>query len=337
MVKTSKISVIIPVYNVEKYLDECLTSVINQTLKDIEIICIDDGSTDNSAAIVEKYTAQDGRIKLIRHEKNKGLSAARNTGLEHAAGDFIYFLDSDDYIEPDLFECAVNVFENFDIDFFCFSSKPIVEGGVIQNIEGMNNYIKVKRDGVFALNFDIMQNTNIHVWNKIYKAEKIREHKLHFVEGLLYEDIFFTWAYNFLSKKAYFEPEVLHNYRVRSTSIMEKCTQDKRYEMTVDHMKNWHELFKFLSKDSEMFLSRYDDLVKLLWNYRMRSKEICPLLEKYKIEKLYFEYLDEITKLHEEIEAERLKQEQERENTHKVINLCGIRIKIRRKKWQKYR
>ncbi|MBR5160328.1 MAG: glycosyltransferase family 2 protein, partial [Thermoguttaceae bacterium] len=101
------ISVIIPVYNVEPYLRECLDSVVNQTFRDIEIICVNDGSTDGSPAILEEYAAKDSRIIII-HQQNGGLSAARNSGMNAAKGDFILFVDSDDYIKQNTLEITYN-------------------------------------------------------------------------------------------------------------------------------------------------------------------------------------------------------------------------------------
>ena len=97
------VSVIVPVYNVEKYLEECLDSIINQTLEDIEIICVNDGSTDNSLKILKKYAKKDNRIKII-NQKNCGLGCARNSGLNQSQGDYIFFLDSDDYLNPNILE-----------------------------------------------------------------------------------------------------------------------------------------------------------------------------------------------------------------------------------------
>ena len=96
--QTPKISVIIPCYNVEKFLKQCLDSVCGQTLKDIEIICVNDASTDKSLNILKQYAKKDKRIKIIDLQKNSGLSVARNTGIKHATGDFIGFIDSDDYV-----------------------------------------------------------------------------------------------------------------------------------------------------------------------------------------------------------------------------------------------
>ena len=114
-----KVSVVIPVYNVEKYLGECLDSVLRQTLNEIEIICVDDGSTDGSAAILQKYAAADPRIRLIS-QANAGLSAARNAGMDAATGKYIYFLDSDDYISADAMEKCFSICERDDLDQLVF-------------------------------------------------------------------------------------------------------------------------------------------------------------------------------------------------------------------------
>ena len=103
-----KVSIIIPVYNVEQYLAQCLDSVINQTYKNIEIICVNDCSLDNSFKILDEYSKNDKRIKIINRENNGGLSAARNTGLDNASGKYIYFLDSDDWIDLDYIEKMLN-------------------------------------------------------------------------------------------------------------------------------------------------------------------------------------------------------------------------------------
>ena len=106
------ISVIVPIYNVEPYLSQCLDSIISQTLADIEIICVNDGSTDNSLQILQKYAAQDNRIKII-NQPNQGLSAARNSGIDVATGEFIGFVDSDDYIAPDFYETLYTVAKKY--------------------------------------------------------------------------------------------------------------------------------------------------------------------------------------------------------------------------------
>lgn len=109
------ISVIIPVYNVEKYLEQCLDSVINQNLQDIEIICVDDGSTDNSPSILEKFSSKDNRIKIFSKE-NGGQASARNLGIKKAKGKYIAFVDSDDFIKEDMFVKLYDVAENNNLD-----------------------------------------------------------------------------------------------------------------------------------------------------------------------------------------------------------------------------
>ena len=117
----AKVSVIIPVYNAEQYLRQCLDSVVGQTLKDIEIICVDDGPQDNSVAILKEYAARDSRLRLIR-EKNRGAGAARNQGLREATGEYLSFLDADDFFEPDMLEKAVARAEEYDAQIVVFNS-----------------------------------------------------------------------------------------------------------------------------------------------------------------------------------------------------------------------
>lgn len=111
-----KISVIIPVYNVEEYLKECLDSVINQTLKEIEIICIDDCSTDSSYSILEEYAKKDSRIVLIKNKENMGVGYNRNIGIKEAKGEYIGFIDSDDYISEDYYENLYNTAKKYNSD-----------------------------------------------------------------------------------------------------------------------------------------------------------------------------------------------------------------------------
>ena len=121
-----KVSVIIPVYNSEKYISECLDSVLNQTFKDIEIICIDDGSTDKSFDILNRYNIKEKRITLLT-QKNLGQSVARNKALEIAKGEYIYFLDSDDYIEPNLIEECIKKLDETQEGLICFNTEVVGE------------------------------------------------------------------------------------------------------------------------------------------------------------------------------------------------------------------
>jgi len=128
------VTVVLPVYNVEKYLDRCLESVVNQTYRDLEIILVDDGSPDNSPALCEAWAAKDSRIKVI-HKKNAGLGMARNTGIENANGEYICFFDSDDYIALDTVESCYIAAQKEDADIVCFGLHNVDDcGTVITNL-----------------------------------------------------------------------------------------------------------------------------------------------------------------------------------------------------------
>ena len=139
-----KVSVIIPVYNVEQYLNQCLDSVINQTLKDIEIICVDDGSTDNSFKMLEEYAQKDNRIKVI-HQKNKGAAAARNEGLYIAQGKYLSFLDSDDFFEIDMLEQMYNCAEKYNTDIVVCKSK-VISNGIIKDNTNIKDFLLPKKE-----------------------------------------------------------------------------------------------------------------------------------------------------------------------------------------------
>lgn len=127
-----KVSVIVPVYNVEKYLSECLESLINQTLSDIEIICVNDGSTDDSRNVLERYAASDKRIAVV-NQTNKGLSAARNSGVKTARGRYLYFLDSDDFIDRNALEYLYQEAEKYRLDILYFDGVSVWERSKFQS------------------------------------------------------------------------------------------------------------------------------------------------------------------------------------------------------------
>ena len=146
-----KISIIIPVYNVEKYLRECLDSCVKQTLEDIEIICVDDCSTDNSYRILEEYQQKDSRIRIFQQKENKKQGAARNRGLEVATGEYVWFVDSDDYIDTKACQILYDAIKEFDVDMLCFSALRFSE----------------KDDGVRCFFYDKYYHQGVQI-NKIY-------------------------------------------------------------------------------------------------------------------------------------------------------------------------
>ena len=187
-----KISVIIPVYNVEKYLRRCLDSIINQTYKNLEIICIDDGSPDNSINVLIEYSNRDNRI-LIKRQKNMGLSEARNTGIKISTGKYLIFVDSDDWLPLDAIELLCKKIEKENSDV-------VIGGRITISDSKKENFIPTAKDINFTfeeyLEYSMKKKEFRAVaWGKLYKKEIIEKNQLEFPKGLLYEDLLFTFKY----------------------------------------------------------------------------------------------------------------------------------------------
>ena len=187
-----KVSVIIPVYNVEKYLAECLDSVINQTLKDIEIICVDDCSTDGSPTILEEYKNREPRITVITHERNRGLGAARNTGMEAASGQYVWFVDSDDWIAPQACQLLYDTAKTNDVDVLLFQAATFYEsdGAYVYVEDYYYNDLPKRRN--FCMKECFAPGMNIPVSACMYISRKDFISGRKFREGVYYEDTDYT-------------------------------------------------------------------------------------------------------------------------------------------------
>lgn len=243
----SKVSVIIPVYNVEKYLRKCLDSVINQTYKDLEIICINDGSTDNSLQILEKYSEKDERIKIINRQ-NGGLSAARNSGLDIAVGKYVYFVDSDDWIEPNTINELVNIIESYNVDVVIHEANNILNDSsfIGTNLDAQawfDSY--TKNNGIYDVPKEINRDICPVTWNKLYKVDIINKYYCRFPEGLVNEDELFLWTYMIHCKNFYYLNKKLYNYLRRSDSIM--GTRDNSPKI-LDILEILSEIYKTVKK-----------------------------------------------------------------------------------------
>ena len=228
-----KVSIIIPAYNIEKYIEESILSSINQTLKEIEIIIINDGSTDRTLEVIKKYEKIDSRIKLI-DQKNQGISIARNNGLEIARGKYIYFLDGDDWIENETLNECYNIAENLEIDIIHFNSLKIEEKTKIKNFsytKGTNldeNKIYIGEEFVEeCFNKNIFRG---EVWFNFIKRELIENLKLKFYPGISYEDILFTMKLQNSNYKIKYLNKIFHNYRIREKSITQSKFSFDKYE-----------------------------------------------------------------------------------------------------------
>ncbi len=224
-----KVSVIIPVYNVEKYLGECLDSVLGQTLKDLEIICVDDGSTDGSPKMLAEYVAKDPRIRIIT-QANAGLSAARNVGMDAATGKYIYFLDSDDYIKDDAMEKCFSICERDGLDQLVFNSECLFEDGSM-DIELLRkkarSYLLPPELSDTVLNgaeaLEKLRDLKcfcVCVPFRMLRLECLRNAFLRFVPGIIHEDDLFTPVSLCEAQRVELIQDALYIRRFRPSSIV---------------------------------------------------------------------------------------------------------------------
>ena len=242
-----KISVIIPVYNVEKYLSECLESILNQTFQDFEIICVDDGSTDRSLDILQEYKRKDDRFVILQ-QRHAGAGAARNHGIKLAEGKYIQFLDSDDYFEPTLFEEMYNHAEKFDSDLTVCSSRKVDDEGNITETGSPNfpiNIDKVPMEQVFSrqdFKDEIFCLLIPVVWNKLIRKSFLEENHLEFPQLSIYEDIAFMHSVVACANKIVAFNKELINYRFNRPGSL---VSTRSYH-TIDAVKSCMCLKQFL-------------------------------------------------------------------------------------------
>lgn len=221
---TPLISVIVPVYNVEKYLPRCLDSILGQSFRDIEVICIDDGSTDGSSEILFRYAEQDERLRVITQE-NRGIAAARNAGLDIAVGRYITFLDSDDEVASDIYEKLFSQ-DVEEVDALCFGAHELLDAGAEKKFFN-SGYFDVKFSGKVSLQDEDLFKLSATVWNKIFLKKNIDAIGLRFPEGVLYEDNAFVWNYFIIFQNVFFEKSKLYFYYRRSGSFMDGSRKRK--------------------------------------------------------------------------------------------------------------
>lgn len=213
----SKFSVIIPVYKVEDYLDECVTSVLNQTFGDFEIILVDDGSPDNSGAMCDRWAQKDGRIRVV-HQENGGLSAARNTGIRHVAGEYVMFLDSDDWWETDNVLSAIAAqLEKTPVDVLSFNYRKSYDG--VPEPVYFDESIP-SSEAVETLAQIVRQDRWINgACNKAMRRTVLIEHQLFFREGITSEDIDWTLRLSLAAQSFAFANVSVFVYRQHAASI----------------------------------------------------------------------------------------------------------------------
>lgn len=242
-----RVSIIVPVYNVELYLRQCMDSLCAQTIRDIEIICVDDCGSDGSLGIVEEYAERDERVRVLRHERNRGLSAARNTGMKEASAPYIMFCDSDDWYEDEMCERMLSVVESTgNIDLALCGVRVHYEtlGEQEKNDEV---FFRHSYRGVVPVSPAVVRSCDECAWDKIYRRSIIEKHQLRFPEGLKHEDLYFFNTYIVYARCMYFVEEKLYHYRRREGSIMAEILSGKSMD-ALDTIRVGCSLWEFFNR-----------------------------------------------------------------------------------------
>ncbi len=276
------VSIIVPVYKVEEFLDECVNSILCQTYGNIEIILVDDGSPDNCPLICDNYVKVDQRVRVV-HKKNGGLSSARNAGLDIARGTFIGFVDSDDFIEPNMIELLLKEFEES-------NNIAIVTGQIRSYYNGIysdyrpywNHHRKVMIDSNKFVSEVICEKESFTVWNKLYRRDVIGE--LRFREGFNNEDTFFMFDLSFKLLEQNLSmvsiPNLVYNYRKRDGSI---CNSVKK-PLDIDVIRNIEIMMAEANGKIE------DKILKRYYYYRVILFVKRILSNPYLYDKFYSQY-----------------------------------------------
>lgn len=275
-----KISVIVPIYNVEKYLPRCIDSILNQTYKNLEIILVDDESPDACGSICDDYASKDERIKVI-HQKNRGLSGARNAGIDIAQGEYIAFVDSDDYIEPTMYETLYHDIKKHNAGIsICNRYYEFEDGRRVERYK-LDNEVKVYSGKDAIVEMNNFSSFDMSAWDKLYKRALFEE--IRFPEGKLSEDFFIMYKLLDNAKVVTFNPQKLYIYVQRTNSI----SRNKKI--------NW-DFIEASKEQMDYVCSKYPDLEDVaktayasanmtVYNFHLKSKVKCPCEKQQQLRK----------------------------------------------------
>ena len=265
--KTPLVSVVIPVYNVERYLEECLNSVLRQTYQPIEIIAINDGSTDRSPDILHQYEQKYRNLKVL-HQENQGNSVARNRGIEEATGKYIYFLDSDDYILPETIENLVGAMEKHNLDLIRFGAEPFLDDVDYKEFDkNLYNYSKFFNPGKVYNKVEFLR-ANIRGFSPspclyLLKRELLIQNGIRFLPGIMHEDELFSLQVYLHTNRAMYDPNFYYKRRYRAGSLM--TSQSQKVKKSFD---SYLQLLEQIFQLSEKCRSQFE---KKLIKSRIRS------------------------------------------------------------------
>ena len=285
-----KISVIVPVYNVEKYLSECLNSILAQTFNDFEVICVNDGSTDRSSEILLQYAKKDKRIKVIT-QKNQGLSMARNNGLKEAGGEYVYFMDSDDAIHPQCLEIAYSLAEKQQADLVCFSyikmKKKIPDTGAFDISKLKSKTTCSPLQYCFGKKYKIRFN----VWTKFYRRKLLNG--LEFIPKIHFEDYPHTFAVLSKHPKTVIINEALYFYRINENSISHQKSSPQQIKDYHTGISSVYEIYKAPELKKELALLQR----KLIPNLLKQQLKRCKQAENERQKSMYRAFAEELADL----------------------------------------
>ena len=285
-----KVSVIIPIYNVEQYIEECILSVINQTLKDIEIICVNDGTLDWSMDIIHQYAIEDKRIIVI-NQKNQGLSVARNVGLAHARGEYIYFLDGDDYIDIDMLEVLYGEVKKHDLDNIYFDAEAFFETEELEqtykSYKTYYNRLHSYQDVVSGKELFMQMNKNKDfkpaVWIQMLRRNFLLENNLCFYKGIIHEDNLFSLQVILLEDKVKHIPKTFYYRRIREDSIM---TSGIGFKNSYGYMVCISELIWFIKEHPIENTELLQGVINLCYAWQSSSIKAIEGISDWKIDEM---------------------------------------------------
>ena len=281
------VTIVVPVYKVEKYIDRCIKSILNQTYKNLEIILVDDGSPDNCGKICENYAQKDKRIKVV-HKENGGLSDARNAGISISNGKYISFIDSDDYIDPEYIELLYKTIKKDKSDMAISSHKVIYENGTVLEKATKEESILKPKEVLKRILYD--DGIDLSAWAKLYKIELFKE--IRYPKGRLFEDAATTYKLVDKCEKISIISRSTYNYIIRGNSITNVNFSEKKMDLII----STEEMCKYVKK-------KYPDLEeatnrRLMYAYLSTLTQLVKSNEKNEnAEKKLYGYIKQNSKM----------------------------------------
>lgn len=338
-----KFSIILPVFNVEKYITECFNSILNQTLQDFEVICINDSSTDNSLQILNDFANKDKRFIVITQE-NQGQGVARNNALKIANGEYIVFVDPDDLIEPNMLEDLYKTFKATNTNVIEFNYKTYNESSKAEKIYSLTNHLKkvhkfkIKKDEFYNikdLKKNLLHKIRFYPWTRAYSNSFIKETSASFSPTKRGEDQLFAFIILFNAEKIQYLDKVLYTYRIRKGSAINSVSDKslgvfKNSELLKDYMINHN----FYNEYEKSFKEYKIHILSHNYNFiNNENKEKYTSLCKEILSDKEYKAMIKATKRHYNLLEKifSIKNENHLGTKYKVIRILGIKITIKTK------